>query len=78
MAQTPKTIIVDVGQIGDLIRRSNDDMEYWKAEATKAEAQLGRLREMMLGLKLWMVGWRDSLEPAARAQIEALIKEYDT
>lgn len=149
MAQTPKTIEVDVGQIDNLIRRSFDDMQYWKGQAEKAEVALGELREAVLrfrrecdtkapfydsdlyiemrrnlfavfdrqvasqekvtvitqrelelgqenqalraylqiaeqklsdlvsGLKMWMVGWRDDLAPEARAQMEAMIREHE-
>jgi Lar family restriction alleviation protein len=34
------------------------------------------LCNLLSGLKLWMVGWRDSLDPSARAQLEAMIAEY--
>lgn len=33
--------------------------------------------DFLFGLKLWMVGWRDSLAPEARAQLDAMIAHYE-
>lgn len=55
-------------QIADLVRRGGDDVNYWRQ----------RTSDVVDGLKLWMVGWRDSLTPEARAQLDAMIVHYET
>lgn len=72
MAQTPKTIEVTV-----ITQRELEVTQ--EAQALRAHLQFAeqRLSDLTSGLMLWMVGWRDSLAPEARAQMEAMIKEHE-
>lgn len=72
MAQTPKTIEVTVVTQREL--EVTQENQALRAYLSLAE---GQLSDLTSGLKLWMVGWRDSLPADARAQMEAMIEEYD-
>ena len=74
--------LCDCGKSRNPIKGHQPDCPYELARATLAEfyaASSGHLSQdsLMSSLKLWMVGWRDDLNPDARAQMEEIIKYYD-
>ena len=72
MAETPKEIKVAVVTQRELeLGQENQALRAYLKQSDEC------LDGLLGGIMIWMVGWRDDLNPGARAQMEEIIKYYD-